>query len=511
MRTDDGLEARPDLGTVQLRAESAGGDGRTIDIRLLDWDSVARTEDGPELFARGAFDDAQAGMVTIESQRHGGPLVGRGIEIDPAEPRLTARISETAAGDELLTLVRDGVIGRASIVFAQPPGGYRTRPDGVTERRRVDLRRVAILERGSHPGAVVLAVRRETDMDGEQQQQQAPAAPPAPVVDLVPLTDRLGAIEQRMGELAVFGRADTAPLQYRADTLGQLLFASWEDRELRRALADQITTDNPGLVHPAVLTRAALIISRGRPTIDGIGAGALPADGMSIQWPVLTTPMTGLIAKQTAEKAAVVSAKVSFGNATATIQTFAGASDVSYQLIRRSSPSYLEQYSRVMLAAWAHVVDQQFVTDLAAGATGGSVIITAASNAAAIVAALVDASLKVQVETGEPASFVGVAPDLFAAIAKAYAPTSLNPTNAGGTAMASTLRVNVSGLEITNDPFLPAGTGLVTNSTAAEWLEDGPFQITVDDAEKIGQNVAYWSLGVSAIYAPKGIVKIAAA
>src|SRR5262245_6949647 len=179
---------------VSLRAEPEG-DGRTLDIRLLRWGEVATTEDGPEVFPRGAFEGTDATRVTIESQRHGGELVGRGLAIEERDdaPYLAARVSQTRAGDELLTLVNDGVLRSASIVFAAVPGGHRMRPDGVTERRRVDLRRVAILERGAHPGAQVLAVRRAANMD-QIENTEPQTAPPAPV-DLGPLLGRLDGIE----------------------------------------------------------------------------------------------------------------------------------------------------------------------------------------------------------------------------------------------------------------------------------------------------------------------------
>lgn len=515
------LHERPITDEIRIRGDA---EARELEIRIVPWDVVADTPDGREVFTRGAFDGTDPERVTIEAGRHGGELVGRGTGLDERDDAayLTARVSRTRAGDELLELVRDGVYRAASVAFADRPGGSRRRPDGVWERRAVDLRRVAVLERGAYAGAEVLAVRGDHPMDQIESTGVVPTELPAPLVapELTAIGDRLGQIEARIGALSVIGgNRSPGPMHYRADTLGQLLTRAWEDPELRtalsdavheRALVDQITGDNPGLMPPAVIRQAAVIVNRGRPGISAIGTDPLPADGMTVSWPILTTPLTGLIAKQTAEKAAVVSAKVSFGNATSPIATYAGGSDVSYQLIRRSQPSYLEQYSRVMLAAWAQVTDLAHMTAVLAGATG-TVVLAPGATANAIVAALVDASLKVEAATGQPATAVVVASDLFASIAKAFAGSSINPTSEGGTAMASTLRVNVSGLSITNDPYLAAGTGVITNGLAAAWLEDGPFQITVDDAEKIGQNVAYWSLGASAVYIPAGVVKIVAA
>ena len=41
-----------------------------------------------------------------------------------------------------------------------------------------------------------------------------------------------------------------------------------------------------------------------------------------------------------------------------------------------------------------------------------------------------------------------------------------------------------------------------------EPLGDGPFLASDDDVEKLGRNVAYWSLGAGARFVPAGIVEI---
>ena len=49
---------------------------------------------------------------------------------------------------------------------------------------------------------------------------------------------------------------------------------------------------------------------------------------------------------------------------------------------------------------------------------------------------------------------------------------------------------------------------IASNELAAAWHEDGPFLATAEDVEKLGRNVAYWSLGAGARYVPAGIVEI---
>lgn len=255
---------------------------RTVEMRIVPYGVTAQTSDGPERFARGAFRGVDASRVTIEAGRHGGPLVGRGLSLEERDDAayLTARIAPTAAGDELLTLTREGVYQDVSVVFV-PRTSKRT-ADGVTERQAVDLRRVAILERGAYPGAAVVAVRAEPDdTEGEDMGE---------TVDITPVVDRLERMEQRMEQLAVTAATPAAPevpaiLKFRS--LGEYVKAAAEDRDLSRqlarALVDDITGDNTGLVTTSWLRTVQGIVNFGRPGITAFGTAPLPATGMDFR------------------------------------------------------------------------------------------------------------------------------------------------------------------------------------------------------------------------------------
>ncbi len=487
--------------TILERGE--GSDGRTVEIRIMPWGEVAETAEGRESFERGAFAGVDPRRVTIESQRHGGALVGRGETLEERDDAayLHAHISRIAAGDEMLELINDGVLTAASVAFKATRTARR---GGVLVRQAADLVRVAILERGAYPSAGVIAVRSETEETAMVENE--PATGPDPK-----LLERMDRLDEKVVQLSTRVAVPAPIIEPVAQSIGELLYAAWNEPTLVRALADQLTTDNPGLLPKAILGDVVGIIGRGRRTINAFGVRGLPPKGMSVNWPKLTTAMTGLIAAQSAEKAAVVSAKVSFGEGTSAIVTYAGGSDISYQLIRRSDPPYLEQYARVMLTAWSTVTNAAFSAAVYAGGTGSEAwAATTDTDGSKFITALVNASLKCEIATGMPAEFVVLAPDLFGKVANYYAPKSINPSNVAGTATAAQLVVNVSGVPVINESALAASTGYVSNSLAAAWLEDpvgAPAQISVDDAEKIGQNVAYWSLGAAPLFIPGGIIK----
>jgi hypothetical protein len=119
------------------------------------------------------------------------------------------------------------------------------------------------------------------------------------------------------------------------------------------------------------------------------------------------------------------------------------------------------------------------------------------------------ASSIVSDNTGSPATVDLVSPTEFArlgGLANLW-PAAYGTNNVAGTAQASTLAINISGLPIVRAPFLTGNTHLVTNGEAAGWFEDGPFPISAEDVAKLGQNVAIWGMGTGATTAPKGIVK----
>jgi HK97 family phage prohead protease len=499
-----------------LERAGTDGDGRTVDLRLLAWDEVAETPQGRESFRRGAFAGVDASTVLIESERHDGAIVGVGQSIeDRADGAyLVARVSDTTAGRDLLTLVRDRVVRSASIVFR--PVRSSRRPDGVIVRELADLRRVALLPRGAYRSAGVLAVRSEVDPVDPIIDTSA-VEPPASL-DLSPVLSRLSSQDEAIARLSAqlaggAGGAHAVHELSRFDSLGEAYMAATTDPEVRtllsRVLADQTTPDNPGLVPPGWLQEIQGIAARKRPGIDAFGGPmSAPSTGMEVDWPALVPLAAPVIGVQAAEKTPVTTGKVSFGKGSVPLVTYAGASDVSYQLLRRASPSFRDAYARVLLGEYAKVTDNVFVDTLAAltanTATWDSV---ADTTGAAFVAMLFSESVEIETATGSPADAVVAATDVFLAIAgkEKIVPSSTSTATALGNATASTLQIGVSGLRIVHDPNLAPGKFLIGNSEAARWVEDGPFPVEAEDVEKLGRNIGYWGLGATAVFLPAGV------
>jgi phage head maturation protease len=120
---------RHHVGALQLRD---GGDGRTLVGPVMPWGVEARVVDrGREVverFQRGALVDVDPAKVPLTARhpRDAETLpIGRTVELDErADAAWGAwHVSDTALGNEVLALARDGVPLGLSVGFMEVPGG----------------------------------------------------------------------------------------------------------------------------------------------------------------------------------------------------------------------------------------------------------------------------------------------------------------------------------------------------------------------------------------------------
>jgi HK97 family phage prohead protease len=145
------------------------GDGRTLVGPLLPWGTEARVLDRGRLvvetFARGALADVDPARVPLTARhpRDNQELpIGVTVELrdEPAALHGAWHVSDTALGNEVLALARDGVPLGLSIGFLEVPGGSRWSADRrrVT-RTRAALDHVAVVRVPAYAGAGVEGVR----------------------------------------------------------------------------------------------------------------------------------------------------------------------------------------------------------------------------------------------------------------------------------------------------------------------------------------------------------------
>jgi uncharacterized protein len=153
---------------LQVRDDA---DQRILYGPLLPWNVEARVLDRgrlvTETFTRGALAGTDPGRVVLTARhpRDNQELpIGRLVELEERDDAawMAARVSRTAAGDEVLELARDAVPLGLSIGFREVVGGSRWSPDRrrVT-RTRAELDHLAVVRTPAYVGAGVVGVREQ--------------------------------------------------------------------------------------------------------------------------------------------------------------------------------------------------------------------------------------------------------------------------------------------------------------------------------------------------------------
>jgi len=457
-----------------------------------------------ESFGPDAFDQTQV-IGRPLAYRHGEPI---GIITDAKNEAdglyVGFDIVNTAQGRDAAVLMKSGASRGLSVGFESIKSSWNTAGSAIrhTAARLLEVSQTHI---PAYPTAGVQEVR-------EEERMSETTVETTEVVEDIEAREQISLIRQ---EIAGMSKApDVHPLaKYRS--MGEYRKAVLDGQVEARALFDQVTADNPGVVPPSWMTEVKGIVDLGRRAITAMGGPMNPgASGMTVNWPYFDGDLTAIVEAQADEKDEVNSVQISILKGDTDLATYAAGSDISYQLLQRSSPSYLDAHTRIMAASYAAVTDRAFTKSLWDDGTGfEDYDLEADTDGVAFRTAVFAASLAVEDATGQPASIVLASSALFEKIGgwSTFFPAVYGTSNVGGTAQANTLAVNVSGLPVIRAKWLDSAANqdaIVTNGLAARWLEDGPRLATAENVGQLGRDVAIYGFAAAALFIPSGIVRL---
>lgn len=150
------------------------GDGRTVYGLAVPFDTPTDVRDSQgeytEVFRMGAFRQtinvgAERVKFLVNHDRVGRLPLGRALSLreDPAGLVGEFRVSQTRDGDEVLELVRDGVLDAFSIGFA-PQRDKWNMDRSFVERTQVHLSEVSTVSFPAYAGALIAGVRSVDEM-----------------------------------------------------------------------------------------------------------------------------------------------------------------------------------------------------------------------------------------------------------------------------------------------------------------------------------------------------------
>lgn len=276
-----------------------------------------------------------------------------------------------------------------------------------------------------------------------------------------------------------------------------------------RAAAHQTTADNPGLIPAPILGPVISFIDSNRPLVNRLGPRQLP--GQTWSRPKVTQHTS--VAAQSAEKAELVSQKMTITKLTATAVTLGGYVNISRQDIDFTSPGILDIVISDLAAQYAVLTEANAFTTFDAAATAGIAIPAGSTFTAADVAkSLWDAASKIYTSSkGAGQVFAITGPDMLPILGPTFPPYGVTNAVSPGLAAAdfgTGLVGSISGIPL----YVSAGCGtlriLVFSTAGAEVYEDRIGSLQVVEPSVLGLQVAYAGYFTPMVVDAGSIVKI---
>lgn len=316
-----------------------------------------------ERFERGAIDAADAVLVYQHAEPIG-TIIGtrdtdEGLEV-------TARISHTQRGDEVYTLIRDGVLKSMSIGFELLDAREDT-VDGQTVNTITAARAIefSVVLNPAYKDAKITDVREATPTPKGTPLMSNPT-PEVTAEDLTEIRAHLADLDRRTA-LADAPAPAPAPDKRTAGEYIKAL-ASGDERAIEtmnalmtRSYQGGVLGDDALSATPTFMRDLTQIITDANPLSRHFATGALPMEGMTMEYTELKEN-TVTVGKQVKEGDELATGKVSTKVKTADIETFGGASSLSFQEIQRARANMVDLTVRAMTAAAAKDAATNFHT-----------------------------------------------------------------------------------------------------------------------------------------------------
>jgi HK97 family phage prohead protease/HK97 family phage major capsid protein len=436
---------------------------------------IGNTNLGGVVFEAGSIDINDPSKIKLLSQHDMKKPIGRMVTatVRPDGIYATFKLSRSTGGNDALVMAQEGLVSGLSIgaeIIASAPSR-----DGHTVVTAAKLKEVSLVTEPAFKSAQVLEIAAEEVIPAEPTTESEPTVVEETTTPVEAPAVEAAAVEAARPTVAAshYVRERTAPI-----TSAQYLEASIKsalgDDEARRTVraADDSTSTNTGLTLPTHLNNFITDTFSGRPVFDAVTRSALTETGMSFTVPRLyvnnDTPNVAPTVATTAEAAAPSETGMTSSYDTISISKMSGLNRVSFELIDRSSPAFMELLMAELRKAYEKATDTAVLTELiSAGTTATGVAATAAGlqsfisveGAAAYKGTGGDFANKLVANTDQWAAITGYADSTGRALYSAQGSTM----NASGTAVASSVRGNILGTDLIVDHNI-AASGVVDNS-----------------------------------------------
>jgi HK97 family phage major capsid protein len=490
---------------------------RTITGTIVPFGISGNTSAGAVIFEFGSFQQFKAEEIILNREHLRTEPLGRGVSgsevITPAGISMSFKIAGTNAGTDALIEAAEGLRPAFSI---EASADEYTIDKGVMRVSAATLLQVAHVTNPAFKSALITDVAASEEEEGDAPETtEAAAEDNQEDTTMENETPEVEAAEEVAAPAVIQAAAPirTAPRSPIVDGKSYLehsIKAAMGNEDSRQYIrsADESTTTNTGLTLAPHLQEFVTTSIFGRPTIDAISQGALPASGMSFTIPKLTQAPT---VADVNEEGNPFGTPMTSSFITCDVQKYAGASTVSWELIDRSSPEFLNELLRELNTAYAKATDLAVVSALLSGGTDATAVAAGAdglqsfisTESAAAYAGSGNFARNLVANTTNWAAIMGYQDGADRPLYNAAA-----PQNAAGQAVGTSLVGNVLGTNLFVDPHIGAGgdEGMILLAPeAATWYESPVRQVRVDVIGSGQIEVCVYGYGAIAVKKPLGI------
>lgn len=428
---------------------------------------------------------------------------------------IRARVSETPKGDEVLTLMRDGVLNKFSVGFFPVDS---ERDGSVIIRKKVDLREVSVVAIPAFAGANITEVR-------EEQAQSEPVEVSAPEQERKSMSENMElevrSVQDEVAELRRVVEAGLAPktpavVGAEIRSQGELAKALIKGDEDAKALVRTASTSADAAIVPPFVGYIQTLIDTNRPTLSAFSRGALPAAGLSVEYAKIDTN-TLAVDEQATENTALEFGNLSFEIVSADVKTYGGYTSFSRQYVERAQVDTLNQVFQGLSIAYANATNK-VVADVVQGLDyTGKTFDCDGGTPSSLAEGIAGASAYIFANTGLRPQFILTGTAGYVKLAKTAAGDGRLAFSSNGDGMNTVGSANIPGLSgqlfglpIIVDPYLTGDNTYLANSAAViSWESAGaPVRLTSGDITTLTDDISVY--GYMAVATPRvaAVVKL---
>jgi len=374
----------------------------------------------------------------------------------------TFSVSKSDKGTQSLIMAEEGLVSGLSVgveVITSKVKG------GIMHVSAARLLEVSLVTEPAFKSAQVLDVAaeetpevvEENTTESETAVENTPETVAAPAVEAAAVE----AARPTVVTATTIVRERVAPISG-AQYLEANIKAALGDDEARRVVraADDSTSTNTGLTLPQHLNTFITDTFTGRPAFEAVTRNALTESGMSFTVPRLYTnagtPNVAPTVADTAEGGSPSETGMTSTYDTVSVEKFSGLQRVSFELVDRSSPAFMELMMVELRKAYEKATDAALIAAFTASGTAATNVATTAAGLQSFIS--VEGAAAYKGTGGDFANKLVASTDQWAAIT-GYADTTGRPLysaqgptyNAAGNAVATSVRGGILGTDLIVD------------------------------------------------------------